>query len=242
MTFEETVKELYPDKYNKKAVKWLKYRYGNNTAEQIWKKTKDRFMEYYAEAPDYGGSKNGHSMAIYGGMLFFALYESLPDEPDAEELERFAQDMFMEPFKKLGKVFDLNSKTAMWLIDKIFRRSGNRDRKDIIRYPDGFINVDIPYDSEHQVARYKFTQCPNAEFAKKHGLLHVLPFCCNCDFYGIEQIHGQLIRTGTCGNSEECDYCVVGSRNPLARQYEIVKDDRGFLVSRKKEKEYDTEI
>ncbi len=56
----------------------------------------------------------------------------------------------------------------------------------------------------------------------------------NSDFFGIEQIHGTLIRSGTCGNSEKCDYCVVGNNNPLADEYEIVTDESGFLVSRKK--------
>jgi hypothetical protein len=84
------------------------------------------------------------------------------------------------------------------------------------------------------VSRYSFTQCPNAEFAKRHGLLHVLPLLCNSDFFGISEIHGTLIRCGTCGNSDRCDYCVVGSDNSLAKDYEIVKDELGFLVSRKK--------
>ena len=40
-----------------------------------------------------------------------------------------------------------------------------------------------------------------------------------------------------CGNSDKCDYCVVRSENPMAKEYEIVKDEAGFLVSRKIEKE-----
>lgn len=51
---------------------------------------------------------------------------------------------------------------------------------------------------------------------------------------GDKQIHGTLIREGTCGNSDKCDYCVVGSENPMAKEYEIVRDEAGFLVSRKK--------
>lgn len=78
--------------------------------------------------------------------------------------------MFMGSFTKLGKVFDLNRSADMRLIDKVFRKSGDRDRKDAVRYPDGFINVDEPYDKVHHAVRYSFTQCPNAEFAKKHGL------------------------------------------------------------------------
>ena len=43
-----------------------------------------------------------------------------------------------------------------------------------------------------------------------------------------------LIRLDTCGNSDCCDYCVVGSDKPLVEEYEIVTDKLGFLVSRKK--------
>ena len=72
------------------------------------------------------------------------------------------------------------------------------------------------------------------EFAKKHDLLHVLPLLCNSDFFGIGEIHGQLIRCGTCGNSDVCDYMVVGNTNPIAQRYETVTDEKGFLVSRRK--------
>ena len=37
-----------------------------------------------------------------------------------------------------------------------------------------------------------------------------------------------------CPNADKCDYCVVGSENPLAKKYEIVTDEGGFLVSRQK--------
>jgi hypothetical protein len=140
----------------------------------------------------------------------------------------------MGQFTKLGKIFNLNRSSNMWLIDKVFQKVGRRDRKDAETWPDGFINVNEPYDKEHHAARYHFTQCPNAEFAKKHNMLHILPLLCNSDFFGISEIHGQLIRCGTCGNSDVCDYLVVGKDNPLAKEYEVVKDDGGFLVSRKK--------
>ena len=105
----------------------------------------------------------------------------------------------------------------------------------IVRFdPEGFVNIDTPYDKEHHAARYSFTQCPNAEFAKKHGLLHILPLLCNSDFFGISEIHGTLIRCGTCGNSDVCDYLVVGSDNPMAAEYVTVSDEQGFLVSRKR--------
>ncbi len=220
--------------YGKPIRNWLIDRYGKTEAIKIWKKTRKNYQNYLSDLPDYGGRKNGHVRAIYGGLLIFALYPVLPDQPTISELQDFVQKLFMGPFTKLGWVFDLNRPSDMWLIDKVFRKSGNRDRKDILRYPEGFINTDSPYDKEHHAARYCFTQCPNAEFAKSHGLLHVLPLLCNSDFFGISEIHGQLIRCGTCGNSDACDYLVVGSENPIAREYETVTDELGFLVSRKK--------
>ena len=220
--------------YCKPVKNWLIERYGKEQSDVIWKKTVEQYNAYLPDLPDYGGKKNGHAMAIYGGLLIFSMYPYLPDQPPISELQDFVSNMFMGAFVKLGKVFDLNRPSNMKLINKIFKKSGDGDRRDINKYPAGFINVEEPYDNVNHIARYHFTQCPNAEFAKKHNLLHILPLMCNSDFFGIEQIHGTLIRCGTCGNSEMCDYCVVGNRNPLAKEYEISTDETGFLVSRKK--------
>ena len=220
--------------HSKKVQSWLVDRYGSEQAQTIWQQVVENYNGYLTKLPDYGGKKNGHATAIYGGLLIFALYPALPDQPPIVELNEFVQNLFMEPFTKLGKVFNLNRSADMWLIDKVFQRVGKRDRRDIEKWPDGFVNVSEPYDKEHHASRYSFTQCPNAEMAKKLGLLHVLPLLCNSDFFGISEIHGQLIRCGTCGNSTVCDYLVVGSKNPIAGEYETVTDERGFLVSRKK--------
>ena len=226
--------ELEELQYCEKIRQWLADRYGSG-ADAIWQKTAQIYVSWLAEVPDYGGKNNGHANAIYGGMLVFALYTALPDQPPISELQDFVSDLFMGHFVKLGKIFNLNRSSNMWLINKIFKKSGDGDRRDALKYPCGFINVEEPYDKENHVARYHFTQCPNAEFAKEHNLLHILPLLCNCDFYGIEQIHGTLIRCGTCGNSAVCDYCVVGNKNSLANKYEIKTDEGGFLVSVKKE-------
>jgi hypothetical protein len=220
--------------YRKPVRKWLCERYGKEQAEVIWKKTVEQYNNYLTDLPDYGGKKNGHAMAIYGGLLIFAMYPCLPDQPPISELQDFISNMFMGAFVKFGKVFDLNRPSNMKLINKIFKKSGDGDRRDIVKYPAGFVNVEESYDNVNHIARYHFTQCPNAEFAKKHDLLHVLPLMCNSDFFGIEQIHGTLIRCGTCGNSDRCDYCVVGNKNPLAKEYDISTDETGFLVSRKR--------
>lgn len=223
-------------KFCSKIKNWLNSRYGEQQGGEIWSKVCDQYNEYLKDLPDYGGKKNVHSYAIYGSILIFSLYPLLPDQPPVEELQGFVQGMFMAPFVKLGKVIDVNRKADMKLLNFVFQKTGDKDRKQIKQYPLTFCNVGAPFDKVNNAARYSFTQCPNAEFAKKHGLMHVLPLCCNSDYWGISQVHGTLIRQGTCGNSDLCDYCVVGSNNPMAQEYEIVKDDAGFLVSRKKTK------
>jgi len=218
------------------AVKeWLYPRYGADEAEKIWEATAEQYAAYMKEVPDYGGKKNPHAYAIYGGILIFSLYPSLPDNPPVEELQEFVTNMFMASFVKLGKVFNLNRSFDMWLIDKVFHSVEKKDRKQFQQCPASFCNISEAYDKKNHAARYHFTQCPNAEFAKKYNLLHILPLFCNSDYWGIAQLSGTLIRCGTCGNSDKCDYCVVGSENPMAKEYEIVKDDGGFLVSRKKQ-------
>ena len=212
---------------------WLHNRYGTADGEKIWEATAKQYEAYMEEVPDYGGKKNPHALAIYGGILIFSLYPLLPDHPPVEELQEFVTGIFMAPFVKLGKVFDLNRSFDMRLINMVFHSVGKKDIKHFDKHPASFCNVPEAYDKENLAARYHFTQCPNAEFAKKYGLLHVLPLFCNSDYWGISQIHGALIRCGTCGNSDKCDYCVVGSESPMAKEYETVKDEGGFLVSRK---------
>ena len=161
------------------------------------------------------------------------MYPLLPDNPPVEELQEFVTNLFMSGFKRLGKVINLNRSFDMRLINKVFQMVGKKDRKQYAQYPACFYNVSEPYDKKNHAARYHFTQCPNADFAKKYNLMHTLPLFCNSDYWGISQLNGTLISCGTCGNSDKCDYCVVGSENPMAKEYEIVKDEDGFLVSRK---------
>ena len=115
--------------YKNPVRKWLAGRYETEQAEEIWQRTVKNYNAYLADLPDLGGKKNGHAGAIYGGLLVFALYPALPDQPPVSELQDFVQTMFMGPFTKLGKIFNLNRAFDMRLINIIFRRSGDTDRK-----------------------------------------------------------------------------------------------------------------
>ena len=220
-------------KFCSEVKSWLNDRYGAEEGSRLWEVVAKQYNTYLEDLPDYGGKKNAHALAIYGSIVIFSMYPLLPDHPPVEELQDFVTNLFMSGFVKLGKIFNLNRNFDIRLINKVFHVIGKKDQKQYKQYPATFCNISEPYDKEHHAARYHFSQCPNADFARKHDLMHVLPLFCNSDYWGISQIHGTLIRCGTCGNSDKCDYCVVGSENPMAKEYEIVKDENGFLVSRK---------
>lgn len=78
---------------------------------------------------------------------------------------------------------------------------------------------------------YEFTACPTADFAKKFGLLEVLPALCNVDYTGMALIRAKLVRTTTCGNGDKCDYtiCGDGTVSPAAPEY---VDEAGYRRNR----------
>ena len=92
------------------------------------------------------------------------------------------------------------------------------------------------YDKENGIFRYSFTQCPNAEFAKRHHMEDALPLMCNCEHLAMQKLHACLIREGTCLNADCCDYCIVGDRDPLTEKYELREAENGLLLSVRKEK------
>lgn len=65
-----------------------------------------------------------------------------------EKLQEFVTHLFMGPFEKLEKIFNLNRSFDMWLIDKVFHIVGHKDRKQYLQYPATFCNVSKPYDKE----------------------------------------------------------------------------------------------
>ena len=138
-------------------------------------------------------------------------------------------------FDLMGKVFDLNRKPDNKLASKIFQKANDIRVEEIKKFPASFRMGSCSYDKENGIIRYSFTQCPNAEFAKRHHMEDVLPVLCNCDHLAMQAIHAALTREGTCVTSDCCDYCIVGDKSPMAKEYEIVKAENGLMLSVRKE-------
>ena len=234
LPFDRSKHALYTQNAKKCVQRLLRRCYDGKTAAELWEKVQLRYCEYLKDEPALKDLKI--TTSIYDPILIFAWYAVAPDKPPMEEVQRQIYECFFGAFGPLGRIIDLNRKTDNALAWRIFRKANDIRVEEIRRFPASFRMGGCSYDRENGIVRYSFTQCPNAEFAKRHHMEDVLPIMCNCDHLAMQAIHAALIREGTCCTGQQCDYCIVGDRNPLTAGYELVKKDNGLLVSVKKER------
>ena len=224
--------------YSKKArecVRRLLHRYYDaEKSEALWEKIQRKYCTFLEEEPALKDLKI--TASIYDPILLFAWYAVIPDKPPLEDIQQDVYACFMSGFDTLGKLFDVNRKLDNRLANLAFKAANDTRVKEIEKHPESFRMGSYSYDRANGVVRYSFTQCPNAEFAKRHHMEDFLSVMCNCDHLAMQKIHAALIREGTCVTSSCCDYCIVGDKNPLAAEYELVKKENGLLVSVKQGK------
>ena len=233
LPFDRTKHVCYTKNAKKCVQKLLRRYYDEKTAAELWEKIQLQYCEYLKDEPALAGSKI--TVSIYDPILIFAFYAVVPDKPQIEEIQQDVYDCFMGSFDMLGRIFNLNRKRDNRLAAKIFKKTSDIRSEEIKTYPGSFRMGGYDYDRENGIVRYSFTQCPNAEFAKRHHMEDVLPVMCNCDHMAMQKLHAALIREGTCCTAECCDYCIVGDKNPLTADYELKAAENGLLVSVKKE-------
>lgn len=232
LPFDRTKHMAYTNNAKKCVQKLLHRYYDEQTAAQLWKKVQLQYCEYLKDEPAMAGLKI--TTSIYDPILIFAWYAIVPDKPALEEVQQDIYRSFFGSFDAMGKVFNLNRKLDNRLAASIFQKANDIRVEEIKKFPESFRMGCCAYEKEDGVIRYSFTQCPNAEFAKRHHMEDVLPVLCNCDHLAMQAIHACLIREGTCATSDCCDYCIVGDRNPIAAGYELKTTENGLWVSVKK--------
>ena len=235
LPFDRTKHVCYTKNARKCVQKLLRRYYDEQKAAGLWEKIQLQYCEYLKDEPAMAGAKI--TVSIYDPILIFAWYAVVPDKPPIEEIQQDVYACFMGSFDTLGKVFDLNRRFDNRLANRIFKKTSDIRKEESKKFPGSFRMGGFDYDKENGVICYSFTQCPNAEFAKRHHMEDVLPVMCNCDHLAMQKLHATLIREGTCCTASCCDYCIVGNQNPIAKAYELVKRENGLLVSvRKKTK------
>ena len=233
LPFDRTKHKVYSKNAKSCVQKLLRRYYDETTAAELWEKAQLQYCEYLKDEPALAGLKI--TTSIYDPILIFAWYAVIPDKPPLEEVQQDVYRSFFGSFDRMGRVFNLNRKLDNKLAARIFQKANDIRVEEIKKFPESFRMGDCSYDKENGVVRYSFTQCPNAEFARRHHMEDVLPVLCNCDHLAMQAIHAALIREGTCVTSDCCDYCIVGDESPIAEVYELVKAENSLLLSVKKE-------
>ncbi len=232
LKFDRSKHVIYSENVKKCVQKLLRRYYDEKTAEELWEKVQLKYVEFLEDEPALKDLKI--TVSIYDPILIFAWYAVVPDKPKVEEIQQDIFECFFGAFETMGKIFDLNRKFDNRAANLAFRKANDVRVKEIKQFPASFRMGSYSYDKDNGVVRYSFTQCPSAEFAKRHHMEDILSVMCNCDHIAMQKIHGCLIRERTCATSYLCDYCIVGDKNPLAKQYELVKNENGLLVSVKR--------
>lgn len=229
LPFDRSKHVIY-SKNAKKCVQGLLHRYYNEPmASALWEKAQLQFCAFLEDEPALGGVKM--TASIYDPILIFSWYAVIPDKPPLEDVQQDVYRCFMGGFDMLGKLFNLNRRLDNRIASLAFKKAADQRVKEIGAFPSSFRMEGFGYDKQNGVVRYGFSQCPNAEFAKRHRMEDVLPVMCNCDHLAMQKLHATLVRKGTCCTSDLCDYCIVGDQNPIARQYELATQENGLWVS-----------
>lgn len=212
---DRTRQAVYTKKAKKCVLQFLHRRYDDPACKQLWEKIQLQYCEYVRNEPPMAGAKIKGS--IYDPILIFAWYAVVPDKPQLEEVQQDIFDCFMGSFDALGKIFNLNRLLDNLLASRIFQKASDVRVKEIRHFPGSFRMGFCSYDSENGVIRCSFTQCPNAEFAKRPHMEDVMPVMYNCDHLVMQKLHACLIRKGICVESPCCDYCAAETVIPSPR-------------------------
>ena len=237
LPMDRTRHAVYTRNAKKCVQKLLSRYYDEGTAARLWEKIQLQYCEFLKDEPALAGVKV--TVSIYDPILIFAWYAVVPDKPPLGEVQQDIYKSFFGSFDALGRIFDLNRKVDNGLAGRIFQKVSDLRVKESERFPASFRMGSCTYDRENGVVRYSYTRCPNAEFAKRHHMEDVLPLMCNCDHIAMRKLHAVLIREGTCCTASCCDYCIVGDKNPISGEYELVTRENGLLVSVRRDAEHD---
>lgn len=215
---------LYTKPCKKEIRKKIALHYPPDEREEVWERVQMKYAEFLSDLrTDLGGKNNFHNGkgGNYDCIALMAYYVVCREVTGLDEIEEMEGNLFLGAFRKM-KFVDCNKPFFRKLM---YRAFGNAKRQ-CDKWGDFKMNI-APYDPEKPIY-YEFTECPTAEFAKKHGLLEVMPALCNPDFEAMECIHARLVRKATCANGDRCDYTIVGDRDPYLKDHPEYRDSAGY--------------
>ena len=224
LVFDRTCHVIYSKQCKKEILKKIALHYPPREQEKVWERVQLKYAEFLSDwRTDLGGKKNFHNGkgGNYDCIALMAYYVVCKEKTSLEEIEKMEGNLFLPAFR-LMKFVDCNKP----FFKKLMYRSFQNAKKQCDKWGDFKMNL-APFDPEKPIY-YEFTECPTAEFAKKHDLLEVMPALCNPDFEAMELIHARLVRKTTCSNGCKCDYTVCGDRDDYLKEHPEYRDESGY--------------
>lgn len=228
LQFDRSCHVIYTKQCKKQIQDKIALHYPPARREEIWEKIQRKYVEFLPDwRTDLGGKKNFHNGrgGNYDCIALMAYYTVCKDVTSLDEIEEMEGNLFLTAFRKL-KFVDCNKPFFKRLMYFSFMNA----KKQCDKWGDFKMNV-APFERDKPIY-YEFTECPTAEFAKKHNLLEVMPALCNPDFTAMELIHARLVRTTTCSNGCKCDYMICGDRDEYLKEHPEYRDEAGYRRNR----------
>lgn len=228
LQFDRTCHVLYSKPCKREIRQKIALHYPREQREAVWEQVQRQYVAFLADwRTDLGGKKNFHNGrgGTYDCIALMAYYVVCRDVTSLAEIEKMEGSLFLPAFRKLRFV-NVNHPFFKKLLHRAFLNAKRRCDK----WGDYDMHV-APYRKDQPIY-YEFTACPTAEFAKKHGLLEVMPALCNPDFEGMEFLHAKLVRKTTCSNGCRCDYTICGDQDAYLKDHPEYRDEAGYRRNR----------
>ena len=228
LKFDRTCHVLYSKKCRRELQKRIALHYPAGDRAAVWEKVQRQYAEFLSDwRTDLGGKRNFHNGVggTYDCIAIMSYYAVCRTVATFREIEEIEEALILPAFRRL-KFVDCNKPFWKRLMYKAFTRA----KSGCDKWQDYKMNV-APYDDGKPIY-YEFTACPAAEFAKKHGLVDIMPALCNVDYASMELIHARLGRTTTCVEGCKCDYTVCGDKDPYLKEHPEYRDKAGFRRNR----------
>ena len=228
LVFNRECHVLYSKPCKKEIQEKLALHYPDGQREEVWTKVQLQYADFLKDwRTDLGGKKNFHNGVggNYDCIALMAYYVVCKDVTSLAEIEQMEGNLFLPAFRKLRFV-NVNRP----LIKRLLYLAFSNAKRQCDKWGDFKMNL-APFDKNKPIY-YEFTECPTAEFAKKHGLLEVMPALCKPDFEVMALIHARLVRNTTCSNGCKCDYTICGDREAYGKQHPEYRDEMGYRRNR----------
>ena len=180
LQFDRTCHVLYTKPCKKQIQAKIALHYPSERREAVWTHVQRQYVDFLSDwRTDLGGKKNFHNGrgGNYDCIALMAYYVTCREVTNLAEIEEMEGALFLPAFRKLRFV---NCNRPVF--KKLLYRAFCNAKKQCDKWGDFQMNL-APYEKDKPIY-YEFTACPTAEFAKKHGLLVVMPALCNPDFAG----------------------------------------------------------